>query len=73
MTDEPQPDAAKAENKDNSEDDEEEFEEGLEVYMLPWIPDFVQRSWLSKVLRIFPGKTALVVDKEKGQLLPQNA
>jgi hypothetical protein len=60
------------------EDKESEFEEGLEVYHLPWIPDCIQYSALSKVFRIFPGKGNKLSppnsehDQEAGKLLQAN-
>lgn len=35
---------------------ESEFENGLEVYTMPWLPAYIQESSLAKYLRIFPGK-----------------
>ena len=58
-------DAADAMEGDDK-DKEEDLEEGMEVYHLPWVPERIQTSRLSKVLRIFPGKTAFhVLDKAK--------
>ena len=36
---------------DGDEKEESEFEEGLEVYHLPWLPNCIQRSSLSKVAK----------------------
>nr|KAG5714188.1 hypothetical protein BaRGS_018405 [Batillaria attramentaria] len=37
--------------------DTDEFEDGPEVYDIPWIPDRFKRSALFKYIRIFPGAT----------------
>ncbi|KAL8570337.1 hypothetical protein ACOMHN_035755 [Nucella lapillus] len=43
-------------NDDDDDDNADSFEEGIEVYHLPWLPDSIQRSSLAKFVRIFPGK-----------------
>lgn len=37
--------------------DADEFEEGLEVYDIPWIPDRIKNSPIARFIRIFPGST----------------
>lgn len=48
------------------------FEEGLEVYDLPFIPDRIQSSWIAKVIRIFPGEKTNEVDYSDSNLLKQS-
>lgn len=47
----------------------EEFEEGLEVYRLPWVPEFIQKSWLARFIQIIPGPLQEDAKKED-QVLP---
>ncbi|XP_025096151.1 solute carrier family 23 member 2-like [Pomacea canaliculata] len=49
----------------------EEFEEGLEVYRLPWVPEFIQKSWLARFIQIIPGPSQEDAKKED-QVLPHH-
>ncbi|KAL8561158.1 hypothetical protein ACOMHN_054529 [Nucella lapillus] len=61
-------------NNDNKGGDKEDLEEGMEVYDLPWLPKRLQTSSIAKVLRIFPGRSAIPrkKDAENGNLLSAN-
>ncbi|KAK7498393.1 hypothetical protein BaRGS_00010347 [Batillaria attramentaria] len=60
------------EEEDGVKRTDDQFEEGLEVYDLPWLPQSVQRSWIAKVFRIFPGKTAAASKDSDEKLLPHH-
>lgn len=55
----PSDDHEKTTPVDDDDDDDDEaglkFEEGMEVYNMPWLSDRVQRSSFAKFVRIFPG------------------
>ncbi|KAK7508622.1 hypothetical protein BaRGS_00000188 [Batillaria attramentaria] len=55
-TKKPEP-AADEEESDKPGADSDEFEDGLEVYDIPWLPDRITRSSWAKYIPIFPGTT----------------
>ncbi|XP_070211697.1 solute carrier family 23 member 1-like [Littorina saxatilis] len=62
-------DKTKSDKTSRQDEQEDEFEEGMEVYELTWLPDCVKKSSVAKVLRIFPGKSAPAVDKDITELI----